>query len=318
MPLGAGGAAAAGGVVSVAVLPIWEEAHHMVVWSCWDAASPIPAGLMHVTAAVVPNAPGEPFSHKVDLAMPELHADDSSTGIHLAAGPRGAASVFAACGGEIVALYDICRSAAPEAGEAPWAGGGAQWPHTDELWAGGGAAWQASWDHTPADRAWATQLFEMFDQDQDGALSYSEFVAGLLCLPLLCSALAWAPVLAWQPSSPGRAENHRALRCALNTVEWPVVPLMNHGRGGVRRYINRKIDPTTTARLAFQLFDLRKEGKVFRDDLGFSGWFGLLDARGEGRIAPDRLQEVEAWRDLDRHFGVLRCPLGSTALDRSA
>jgi hypothetical protein len=53
----------------------------------------------------------------------------------------------------------------------------------------------------PADRAWATQLFEMFDQDQDGALSYSEFVAGLLCLPLLCSALAWAPVLAWQPSS---------------------------------------------------------------------------------------------------------------------
>ena len=155
MPLGAGGAAAAGGVVSVAVLPIWEEAHHMVVWSCWDAASPIPAGLMHVTAAVVPNAPGEPFSHKVDLAMPELHADDSSTGIHLAAGPRGAASVFAACGGEIVALYDICRSAAPEAGEAPWAGGGAQWPHTDELWAGGGAAWQASWDHTPADSAWA-------------------------------------------------------------------------------------------------------------------------------------------------------------------
>lgn len=43
-------------------------------------------------------------------------------------------------------------------------------------------------------------------------------------------------------------------------------------------------------------------GQVLRDDLEFSGWFGLLDARGEGRIAADRLQDPAAWRDVGASY----------------
>ncbi|RMG49115.1 MAG: Tol-Pal system beta propeller repeat protein TolB [Acidobacteria bacterium] len=36
--------------------------------------------------------------------------------------------------------------------------------------------------------------------------------------------------------------------------------------------------------------------EVLRADLDFSGWFGLLDPSGEGRIPPERLAEPAAWR----------------------
>ncbi len=57
-------------------------------------------------------------------------------------------------------------------------------------------------------------------------------------------------------------------------------------------------------------------GQVFRNDLDFSGWFGLLDARGEGRIPPQRLQEVEAWKEVGaRYLATTRLTRTGEALD---
>jgi hypothetical protein len=102
---------------------------------------------------------------------------------------------------------------------------------------------------------------------------------------------------------------------------------MNHGRGGVRRYINRKIDPATTARLAFQLFDLRKEGKVFRDDLArameqlqlrtfrdakqLTALFDRMDTERKGWVS-----EEEAIAFLEANPGALSDPSKSALLER--
>ena len=45
-------------------------------------------------------------------------------------------------------------------------------------------------------------------------------------------------------------------------------------------------------------------GEVLRADLDFSGWFGLLDPRGEGRIPPERLAEPAAWKEVGAAYLV--------------
>jgi TolB protein len=54
-----------------------------------------------------------------------------------------------------------------------------------------------------------------------------------------------------------------------------------------------------------RLIDVGEIGQVLRDDLVFSGWFGLLDPAGEGRIPEARLREPAAWKDVGASYLVL-------------
>jgi TolB protein len=67
--------------------------------------------------------------------------------------------------------------------------------------------------------------------------------------------------------------------------------------GEAARLVSLAVPPTVAARGTSVAY-ADELGRVLRDDLEFSGWFGLLDARGEGRIAPDALQDASAWRDV--------------------
>ena len=132
-----------GGVASLAVQPLWDEAAHLVSWSL--------RGGEGLQAAVVPNYPGAGPGARISLRTDEL-ATRRAQATHVAAGPRGA--VFASTD-EVVARYDVCRAAAPEAeGETPWT---AQAAGVD-LGDGAGhatATWQASWDASEYREGWA-------------------------------------------------------------------------------------------------------------------------------------------------------------------
>ncbi|HHN73908.1 MAG TPA: Tol-Pal system beta propeller repeat protein TolB [Acidobacteria bacterium] len=67
------------------------------------------------------------------------------------------------------------------------------------------------------------------------------------------------------------------------------------GRGAAK--ISIAVPPTTVAGGARDA-DAAELGQVLRDDLDFSGWFGLLDPRGEGRIPVARLGDATAWREV--------------------
>ncbi len=56
--------------------------------------------------------------------------------------------------------------------------------------------------------------------------------------------------------------------------------------------------PPTVALGNAPLAAAAEAGEVLRADLDFSGWFGLLDPRGEGRIPPERLADPAAWREV--------------------
>ena len=56
--------------------------------------------------------------------------------------------------------------------------------------------------------------------------------------------------------------------------------------------------PPTVAGDAARLAAADEIGRTLRADLEYSGWFGLLDARGEGRIPPERLGDADAWKGV--------------------
>ncbi|MDH3285997.1 MAG: hypothetical protein OEQ13_14790, partial [Acidobacteriota bacterium] len=60
--------------------------------------------------------------------------------------------------------------------------------------------------------------------------------------------------------------------------------------------------PPTVAGGGARLTDAAEIGRTLRDDLEFSGWFGLLDARGEGRIPSARLDEPSAWQAVGASY----------------
>ena len=142
-----------GSVMGLAVQPLWDEASHLVVWSS--------RGDEGLHAAVVPNHPGAGASARITLAMPEMQWAHLSpgvylSGIHVAAAPRGA--VFAGTD-ELVARYDVCRAAAPEAeAETPWA-----------TRAGGAATWQASWDASEYREGWVGWARWTVDREENEA-----------------------------------------------------------------------------------------------------------------------------------------------------
>ncbi|MBP7147146.1 MAG: Tol-Pal system beta propeller repeat protein TolB [Acidobacteria bacterium] len=63
--------------------------------------------------------------------------------------------------------------------------------------------------------------------------------------------------------------------------------------------------PPAEAAAGMPLTDAAEIGQVLRDDLAFSGWFGLLDPEGEGRIARDRLREPAAWGQVGAQYLAL-------------
>ena len=132
-----------GGVASLAVQPLWDEAAHLVTWSL--------RGGEGLQAAVVPNYPGAGPSARIRLRTDEV-ATRRAQATYVAAGPRGA--VFA-CTDEVVARYDVCRAAAPEAeGETPWTAQAAGVDLGDAV-GHATATWQASWDASEYREGWA-------------------------------------------------------------------------------------------------------------------------------------------------------------------
>jgi TolB protein len=63
--------------------------------------------------------------------------------------------------------------------------------------------------------------------------------------------------------------------------------------------------PPTLAGSDVRLAAAAEIGQVVRDDLDFSGWFGLLDPKGEGRIPSDALDDPTAWREVGAAYLVL-------------
>ncbi len=63
--------------------------------------------------------------------------------------------------------------------------------------------------------------------------------------------------------------------------------------------------PPAEASAGVRLTDAAEIGQVFRDDLDFTGWFGLLDPQGEGRISPDRLRDPAAWKAVGAMYLAL-------------
>lgn len=53
--------------------------------------------------------------------------------------------------------------------------------------------------------------------------------------------------------------------------------------------------PPTEAGAGVALTLVGELGQVLRDDLVFSGWFGMVDAQGENRLDPARLRDPKAW-----------------------
>jgi TolB protein len=54
--------------------------------------------------------------------------------------------------------------------------------------------------------------------------------------------------------------------------------------------------PPTIAAPGAPVSEAAEIGETLRADLEFSDWFGLLDPRGEGRIAPGQMNDAAAWR----------------------
>ncbi len=60
--------------------------------------------------------------------------------------------------------------------------------------------------------------------------------------------------------------------------------------------------PPTVAAPGVRGADAAELGTVLRNDLSFSGWFGLLDASGEGRIPAAKLADPSAWRAVGANY----------------
>lgn len=63
--------------------------------------------------------------------------------------------------------------------------------------------------------------------------------------------------------------------------------------------------PPALAGPGAQLSDAAAAGQVLRDDLEFSGWFGLLDPQGEGRIPAASLRDPKAWKPVGAAYVAL-------------
>lgn len=72
-------------------------------------------------------------------------------------------------------------------------------------------------------------------------------------------------------------------------------------RGEAARRISLAVPPTVPGS-GTPLSTAAEVNDVLRGDLAFSGWFGLLDPRGEGRIPAERLAEAEAWREVGASY----------------
>ena len=60
--------------------------------------------------------------------------------------------------------------------------------------------------------------------------------------------------------------------------------------------------PPTIAPSGARAADAAELHTVLQDDLAYSGWFGLLDPRGEGRLDPGKLSDPTAWRGVGASY----------------
>lgn len=60
--------------------------------------------------------------------------------------------------------------------------------------------------------------------------------------------------------------------------------------------------PPTIVGEGARLVDSAEVGQILRDDLEFTGYFGLLDPQGEGRLTPDQFRDPSAWKSLGASF----------------
>lgn len=63
--------------------------------------------------------------------------------------------------------------------------------------------------------------------------------------------------------------------------------------------------PPTEAGSGVRLTHAAEIGQILRSDLEYSGWFGLLDPQGEGRIAAGQLDDPQEWRRVGAQYLVL-------------
>lgn len=70
--------------------------------------------------------------------------------------------------------------------------------------------------------------------------------------------------------------------------------------------------PPPQAGAGASLVDAAEIGQILRDDLEFSGYFGLLDPEAEGRLAPGQFGDPSAWKNLGAAF-LARSTLSTAA-----
>jgi TolB protein len=77
--------------------------------------------------------------------------------------------------------------------------------------------------------------------------------------------------------------------------------------GVIRGEASRRLSlaaPPTVPGSGVRLSAAAEIGQVLRDDLDFSGWFGLLAPKGEGRIPAGKLGDPQAWREVGAAYLV--------------